>query len=168
MLPPIDQITIKTSNPKCRLYCCLIEFIDLSVSHVGIFDPCCKLAPLWAPYDRGARTSTARDTQRHATPPEPVPLRNISSTSSCVYSNHNVHMYTLNKVSTPLPLVLITSYCVGTSPPLYFLSSSPPPPSLCDYRGMYLYSVYRGGGGIRLCGEHLQELYTVHLTRLWT
>jgi hypothetical protein len=70
---------------------------------------------LWAPYDRGARTSTARDTQRHATPPEPVPLHNISSTSSCVYSNHNVHMYTLNKVSTPLPLVLITSYCVGTS-----------------------------------------------------
>ena len=24
----IDQITIKTPNPKCRLYCCLIEFID--------------------------------------------------------------------------------------------------------------------------------------------
>ncbi len=70
---------------------------------------------LWAPYDRGACTSTARDTQRHLTPPEPVPLHNISSTSSCVYSNHNVHMYTLNKVITPLPLVLMTSYCVGTS-----------------------------------------------------
>jgi hypothetical protein len=70
---------------------------------------------LWAPYDRGAHASTARDTQRHATPPEPVPLHNISSTSSCVYSNNNVHMYTLNKVSTPLPLVLITSYCVVTS-----------------------------------------------------
>jgi hypothetical protein len=75
---------------------------------------------VWAPYDRGARTSTAHDTQRHATPPEPVPLHNISSTSSCVYSNHNVHMYTLNKVSTPLPLVLITSYCVGTSTKAFF------------------------------------------------
>jgi hypothetical protein len=44
-------------------------------------------------------------------------LRDLSRTSSlsCVYSNHNLHMYTLNKVSTLLPLVLITSYCVGTS-----------------------------------------------------
>jgi hypothetical protein len=44
-------------------------------------------------------------------------LRDLSRTSSlsCVYSNHNVHMYTLNKVSSLLPLVLITSYCVGTS-----------------------------------------------------
>ncbi len=25
---PIDEITIKTPNPKCRLYWCLIEFID--------------------------------------------------------------------------------------------------------------------------------------------
>ncbi len=24
----IDEGTIKTTNPKCRLYCCLIEFID--------------------------------------------------------------------------------------------------------------------------------------------
>jgi hypothetical protein len=24
----MDQITIKTPDPKCRLYCCLIEFID--------------------------------------------------------------------------------------------------------------------------------------------
>ncbi len=30
-------------------------------------------------------------------------------------------MYTLNKVSTLLPLVLITSYCVGTSTPLLFI-----------------------------------------------
>jgi len=29
-----DQITIKTPNPKCRLYWCLIEFIDC---HFGIF-----------------------------------------------------------------------------------------------------------------------------------
>ncbi len=63
----------------------------------------------------GVPARVPRDTQRHATPPEPVPLHNISSTSSCVYSNHNVHINTLNKVSTPLPLVLITSYCVGTS-----------------------------------------------------
>ncbi len=55
---------------------------------------------LWAPYDRGACTSTARDTRHHATPPEPVSLHNISSSISCVYSNHKVHMYTLNKVST--------------------------------------------------------------------
>jgi hypothetical protein len=34
---------------------------------------------------------------------------------SNVYSSHNVHMYTQNKISTLLPLVLITSYCVGTS-----------------------------------------------------
>ncbi len=27
-LQNMDQITIKTSNPKCLLYCCLIEFID--------------------------------------------------------------------------------------------------------------------------------------------
>ncbi len=35
----MDQISIKTSNPKCCLYWCLIEFIDWSgdtVSHVGI------------------------------------------------------------------------------------------------------------------------------------
>ncbi len=25
---PMDQIYIKTSNPECRLYWCLIEFID--------------------------------------------------------------------------------------------------------------------------------------------
>ncbi len=24
----MDQITVKTPNPKCRLHCCLIEFID--------------------------------------------------------------------------------------------------------------------------------------------
>jgi len=68
---------------------------------------------LWAPYTRGAytplhTTSTSRDTQSYATSPEPVSLCNI-------YSSHNVHMYTQNKVSTLLPLVLITSYCVGTS-----------------------------------------------------
>jgi hypothetical protein len=32
----MDEITIKTPNPKCRLYCCLIEFIECvdTVSHV--------------------------------------------------------------------------------------------------------------------------------------
>jgi hypothetical protein len=68
---------------------------------------------LWAPYARGAYTplhitSPARDTQYYATSPEPVSF-------SCVYSSHNVHKYTMNKISTLLPLVLNTSYCVGTS-----------------------------------------------------
>ncbi len=45
-LSTMDQISKKTSNPKCRLYWCLIEFID-KVSHVSIFfDPSCELAPL--------------------------------------------------------------------------------------------------------------------------
>jgi hypothetical protein len=30
--PIMDQISIKTPNPKCRLYWCLIEFIDLRYS----------------------------------------------------------------------------------------------------------------------------------------
>jgi hypothetical protein len=50
MLVPIDQNTIKTQNPKCRFYWCLIKFIDWrgdTVSHVGIFDPSCKLVPLY-------------------------------------------------------------------------------------------------------------------------
>jgi hypothetical protein len=44
-LQNMDQIT---TNPKCRLYWCLIEFIDgRTVSHVGIFDPSYELAPLY-------------------------------------------------------------------------------------------------------------------------
>jgi hypothetical protein len=31
----MDQINIKTPNPKCRLYWCLIEFIDWR--YIGIF-----------------------------------------------------------------------------------------------------------------------------------
>jgi hypothetical protein len=43
---PYDQITIKTPNPKCRLYWFLIEFIDWStVSHVGIFYLLCEALP---------------------------------------------------------------------------------------------------------------------------
>ncbi len=44
-------------------------------------------------------------------------LRDLSRTSSlsCVYSSHIVHMYTLNKISKLLLLVLITSYCVDLS-----------------------------------------------------
>jgi hypothetical protein len=30
----MDQITIKTPNPKCRLYWCFIEFIDLEIQSV--------------------------------------------------------------------------------------------------------------------------------------
>ncbi len=58
----MDQITIKTPNPKCRLYWCLIcrvyrlENGD-TVSHVGIFDPSYKLPSL------------------QFTPPPPSPLR---------------------------------------------------------------------------------------------
>jgi hypothetical protein len=46
---PMDQITIKTPTSKCRLYWCLIDFIDWRYSqscNVGIFDPSCELAPL--------------------------------------------------------------------------------------------------------------------------
>ena len=43
----MDQITKKTPNPNCRLYWCLLEFIDWStVSRVGIIDSSCELAPL--------------------------------------------------------------------------------------------------------------------------
>ncbi len=45
---PMDQIFIKTPNPKCRPYWCLIEFIaGDTVSHVGIFRPALwSIAPL--------------------------------------------------------------------------------------------------------------------------
>jgi hypothetical protein len=46
----MDEGTIKTPNPKCRLYWRLIEFIDrryCTVSHVDIFDPSCELLPLY-------------------------------------------------------------------------------------------------------------------------
>jgi hypothetical protein len=46
----MDQISIKTSNPKLRLYWRLIDFIDWrysTVIRVGIFDPSCELAPLY-------------------------------------------------------------------------------------------------------------------------
>jgi hypothetical protein len=46
---PHGQISIKTPNPKCRLYWCLIEFIDCTVdtvNHLGIFNPSFELAPL--------------------------------------------------------------------------------------------------------------------------
>ncbi len=31
-VPSMDQKTIKIPNPKCRLYCCLIKFIDWGYS----------------------------------------------------------------------------------------------------------------------------------------
>ncbi len=43
----IDQITIKRPCPKCRLYWCLIEFIDWRYSRHDYIDPSCKLAPLY-------------------------------------------------------------------------------------------------------------------------
>ncbi len=47
--PPMDQISTKTTNPKCRLYWCLIEFIDKRYNQSGISDPSCELAPLFPP-----------------------------------------------------------------------------------------------------------------------
>ncbi len=55
----MDEWTIKTSNPTCRLFLkidltefaalCLTDFIDWRYIHslVGIFDPACKLLPPW-------------------------------------------------------------------------------------------------------------------------
>jgi hypothetical protein len=45
----MDQISIKAPNPKCRLYWYFTVhslYIGDTVSHVGIFDPSCELAPL--------------------------------------------------------------------------------------------------------------------------
>jgi hypothetical protein len=43
----MDQITIKTPNPKRRLYWCLIEFRDSRYSQsCWYFRPSCELAPL--------------------------------------------------------------------------------------------------------------------------
>ena len=95
LLTIMDQISIKTPNPKCRLYWCLIEFIDW-----------------W------------RNSQ------------------SCWYFR---------------PLL-------WTSAPLTF--------SLVDLHRIPMWISTAGmcvqGEGIRLCGEHLQELYTVYLTRFRT
>ncbi len=55
--------------------------------------------------------------------------------------------------------------------PLYLLSSSPPPPPLpCEnmYRSIQSIQCLTGGKWIGLCGEHIQELYTVYLTRFRT
>ncbi len=42
----IDQISIKTPNPKCRLYWCLIEFITGdTVCHVGLSTPLVNKCP---------------------------------------------------------------------------------------------------------------------------
>jgi hypothetical protein len=42
--------------------------------------------------------------------------------------------------------------------PLYLLSSSPPPP-VNNYRSIQSLQCVTGGGGVGLCGEHIQELY---------
>jgi hypothetical protein len=44
----IDQITVKTPNPKCRLYLCLIEFIDWRYSQSCWYfsTQLCELLPL--------------------------------------------------------------------------------------------------------------------------
>jgi hypothetical protein len=44
----MDKGTIKTQNPKCRHYWCLIEIIDWRYSQsFGIFDPSFELLPLF-------------------------------------------------------------------------------------------------------------------------
>ncbi len=52
------------------------------------------------------------------------------------------------------------------------LIGSPIPPLPCVNMyttGVYIHTVCNGGGeGSRLCGEHIQELYTVYLTRFRT
>jgi hypothetical protein len=42
----MDQISIKTPNPKCRLYWCLIECIDWRYSQSCWYFLACELAPL--------------------------------------------------------------------------------------------------------------------------
>ena len=60
--------SIMTPNPKCRLYWCLIQFIDCvgTVSLVGIFDPSCVLLPLYLLSD----------------PPSPLPKVNVQYTQT--------------------------------------------------------------------------------------
>ncbi len=44
-----NPVTIKTPNPKCRLYWCLIEFMDWRYRQsLVFFDPSCELAPLYS------------------------------------------------------------------------------------------------------------------------
>ncbi len=90
-----DQLTIKTPNPKWRLYWC-----KDTVGHVGIFDPSFRPSNLLT-----------------GSPPSPPPL-------PCVISTVQGYEYVLMQCVT--------------------------------------------GGGIGLCGEHLQDLYTVYLTRFRT
>ncbi len=91
----MDQITIKTPNPKCRLYWCFIEFADWRFCQsCWYFRP-----PLW----------------------NSVPL-------------------TFSWLTSPPPLL-----------PVWINTG------VCNY------TVCNGGGGngIRLCGEHLHESYTL-------
>ncbi len=93
----MDEIIIKTPNLKCRLYLCLIEFIDWRYSQ-----SCWYFRPL---------------------------LWNIAPLTFSL-----VHLL-------PFPVWICTGLCIYT---------------VCN----------RGGGeGIGLCGDHIQELYTVNLTR---
>ncbi len=95
----MGQVNIKTPNPKCRLYWCLIELIDLRYSQ------------------------------------------------SCWL------------FSTPL---------VNNAPLIFSLVHLPPPFPVLISTGVCINTVCNRGGGIRLCAEHIQELYTVYLTRFWT
>jgi hypothetical protein len=44
----MDQISIKKPIPKCRPYCCLIQFIDWRYSQsCWYMNPSCELAPIY-------------------------------------------------------------------------------------------------------------------------
>jgi hypothetical protein len=66
----MDEETIKKQNPKCRLHWCLIKFGD-TVSHVGIFDHSCELAPIYLLSDLPHPSPLTRfRTYKIATPPQ--------------------------------------------------------------------------------------------------
>ncbi len=66
----MDEGTIKISNPKCRLYWCLIEFIDWRYSQscwYFFFDSSCELLPFYLLSD----------------PPTPPPLPKVNVQYTC-------------------------------------------------------------------------------------
>ncbi len=76
---------------------------------------------------------------------------------------------TVNSRPTPPPGYMAWRWRAGTTTPMSEMTLSPSHGSMNSATGLYsLRRVQRRGEGIRLCGEHLQELYTVYLTRFRT
>jgi hypothetical protein len=69
----MDQISIKTPNPKCRLYWCLIEFIDW-----GYSKSCWYFRPLWW------TSAHLTFSLVHLPPPPPFPVWII--TGVCIHT----------------------------------------------------------------------------------